>query len=88
VSGSAEGKGQKGGRDKDEEDEEEADKILADASLFATWDYDPKDFRGTLPAPRRGSKVGAPAVPSSLKRKRSESVVPGRRASDAGYGLL
>ncbi|KIJ47368.1 hypothetical protein M422DRAFT_45895 [Sphaerobolus stellatus SS14] len=70
-------------KDKDDEDDEEENKVLADAHLFATWDYDPKDFRGPLPVPRRGSKVSTGSA--SLKRKRSDSVVPGRRGSEV-YG--
>lgn len=73
----------KGAKDKEEEEEEEVDKVLAEAHLFATWDYDPKDFRTTLPLPRRGSHTSGTAP---LKRKRSESVIFGRRGSDATYG--
>lgn len=81
-----EGKGVKGSKDNDDEEEEE-DKVLSDAHLFATWDYDPKDFRASLPIPKRGSKVGmgvggANGIVSSTKRKRVDSVASLRRLSE------
>ncbi|KAF8512095.1 hypothetical protein BU17DRAFT_54245 [Hysterangium stoloniferum] len=87
-----EGKGQKGGKDKDknEEEEDEADRVLADAHLFATWDYDTKDFRAISTSGRRASKFvtgfggGNGMMPPSIKRKRSESTLSGRRGSEAG----
>jgi hypothetical protein len=87
-----EGKGSKGGKEKDEEDEEE-DKVLSDAHLFATWDYDPKDFRAGLPMARRGSKMamglgGANGAMPPLKRQRSDSMVPSRRGSEAGPAMI
>lgn len=85
-----EGKGVKGGKDNDDEEEEE-DRILSDAHLFATWDYDPKDFRAGLPIPKRGSKVGgmggANGAAPQMKRKRSDVIVPSRRASEAGSAM-
>lgn len=78
------------GKEKGEEEEEVATRVLADAHLLATWDYDLKDFRQGLPMVRRGSKVvahhsglqysGASGNGSSTaaaglsKRKRSESI--------------
>ena len=94
-----EGKGAKNGKERGDEDEEE-DKVLSDAHLFATWDYDPKDFR----AARRGSKMAAGfgvtnGTMPPLKRKRSETMVPSlkrqrsdnmvpRRGSEAGAGIV
>jgi hypothetical protein len=89
TSAVGEGKGVKGAKD-NEEDEEEEDRVISDAHLFATWDYDPKDFRASLPMARRGSKMvfgGANGTVPPMKRKRSDSVAPSRRGSEAGSAL-
>ena len=86
-----EGRGVKGGKDNDDEEEEE-DRVLSDAHLFATWDYDTKDFRAGLPMGRRGSKIGlgfggANGTMPPMKRKRSDSVALSRRGSEAGPAM-
>lgn len=91
VVNAGEGKGTKGGKDNDDEEEEE-DRVLSDAHLFATWDFDSKDFRAGLPTARRGAKVGlgfsgANGTVPSMKRKRGDSVAPSRRGSEAAHAM-
>lgn len=71
--------GVKGLKEKEKEAKEKdaAPKPLADARLYATWNYEEKSFREPLPAGRR-ARMGSVQLPGPLvmgngKRARSES---------------